>query len=59
MIRFNCKDYTNCVGDYVKDLEEAYCEERQKADLFEEKYNNILVAFKMFKTVLEDVKELD
>ena len=27
MIRFNCKDYTNCVGDYVKDLEEAYCKE--------------------------------
>ena len=59
MIRFNCKDYTNCVGDYVKDLEVAYCEERKKADLFEDKYNSILVAFKMFKTVLDDVKELE
>ena len=58
MIRFNCKDYTNCVGDYVKDLEEAYCKERQKADLLEDKYNSILFAFKMFKTVLDDVKEL-
>lgn len=58
MIRFNCKDYANCVGDYVKDLEKAYCEERQKADLFQDKYNSILVAFKMFKTVLDDVKEL-
>ena len=57
MVRFNCKDYTNCVGDYVKDLEEAYYKERQKADLFEDKYNSILVAFKMFKTVLDDVKE--
>lgn len=59
MIRFNCKDYTNCVGDYVKDLEEAYCKERQRADLFEDKYNSVLVAFKMFKTVLNDVKELE
>ena len=58
MVRFNCKDYTNCVGDYVKDLEEAYYKARQKADLFEDKYNSILVAFKMFKTVLDDVKEL-
>ena len=58
MIRFNCKDYTNCVGDYVKDLEEAYCKERKKADLLEDKYNSILFAIKMFKTVLDDVKEL-
>ena len=57
MIRFNCKDYTNCVGDYVRDLEKAYCEERQKADLFQDKYNNILIAFKYFKMVLDDVKE--
>ena len=57
MVRFNCKDYTNCVGDYVKDLEEAYYKERQRADLFEDKYNSILFAFKMFKTVLDDVKE--
>lgn len=56
MIRFNGKDYTNCIGDYVKDLEEAYCEERQKADLFEEKYRSVLIAF---KTLLGDVKELD
>lgn len=59
MIRFNCKDYTNCVGDYVKDLEKAYYEERKKADLFQDKYNNILIAFKYFKMVLDDVKELE
>ena len=59
MIRFNCKDYTNCVGDYVKDLEVAYCKERKKADLLEDKYNSILFAIKMFKTVLDDVKELE
>lgn len=59
MIRFNCKDYTNCVGDYVKDLEEEYYKERKRADLFEDKYNNILVAFKYFKMVLNDVKELE
>lgn len=58
MIRFNCKDYTNCVGDYVNDLEKEYYKERQRADLFEDKYNSILIAFKMFKTVLDDVKEL-
>lgn len=57
MVRFNCKDYTNCVGDYVKDLEEAYYKERQKADLLEEKYNSILFAFNMFKTVLDEAKE--
>ena len=54
--RLNGKDYTS-VGDYVKDLEKAYYEERQKADLFQDKYNNILIAFKYFKTVLDDVKE--
>ena len=58
MVRFNCKDYTNCVGDYVKDLEEAYYKERKRADLFEDKYNSVLAVFKMFKTVLDDVKEL-
>ena len=57
MIKFNCKDYTNCVGDYVKDLEAEYCKERQRADLFEDKYNSILYTFKMFQTVLDDVKE--
>ena len=56
MIRFNCKDYTNCVGDYVKDLEAEYCKERQRADLFQDKYNNILIAFKYFKMFLDDVK---
>lgn len=57
MIRFNCKDYTNCVGDYVKDLEQEYCKERERADLFENKYKSIVFAFDMFKTVLDDAKE--
>ena len=55
MIRFNCKDYTNCIGDYVKDLEKAYSDEKVKADVYEKKYKMILGLFKMLS---DDMKEL-
>ena len=55
MIMLKGKDYTNCIGDYVKDLEKAYMDATAKKVLYEEKYNSILIAF---KTLFEDVKEL-
>lgn len=55
MIKFNGKDYTNYIGDYVKDLEEAFqCADRERG-LLSEKYTSILIAF---KTLLDDAKEL-
>ena len=55
MLFLKGKDYTNCIGDYVKDLEKAYSDEKVKADVYEEKYKMILGLFKMLS---DDMKEL-
>ena len=55
MLFLKGKDYTNCIGDYVKDLEKSYSDEKVKADVYEEKYKMILGLFKMLS---DDVKEL-
>lgn len=56
MIKFNYKDYTNNIGDYVKDLEEAYRKANEESCMLRVKYNSILIAF---KTLMDDLKESD
>ena len=55
MLFLNGKDYTNCIGDYIKDLEKSYSDAKVKADIYEEKYTMML---RLFKMLSDDVKEL-
>lgn len=55
MLFLKGKDYTNCIGDYVKDLEKAYYDAKVNADVYEEKYTTIL---RIFNMLLNDAKEL-